>query len=169
MKKLLSALFILGSISVLANEAVTLPADADPAFCFENPCSATQDFKVKVRVPQKLVIDADDVDLGIWCGDKDKNTEVAVHHTITGEPNTTVNVGFKNNGELKFKKDGDLLHKFKGTITHSTGSVNLDGTGSGEGGVKVHVPKLLSNVLLEAGQEYKATATLVAAYDTAGF
>ncbi len=167
MKKLLSALFILGSISVLANGGVS--PESDPSFCFENPCSVTQDFKVKVRVPQKLEIDADDVDLGMWCGSNEVNKEVVEHHKITGEPNTTVKVGFKGNGELRFKKDGEMTHKFKGTITHSTGSVELDGTGSGKGGVKVNVPKLLTNVILDAGEEYKATATLVAAYDTAGF
>lgn len=169
MKKLLSVLFILGSVSVLANEASTLPADADPAFCFTNPCSAETDFKVKVKVPQKLVITATDVDLGLWCGDKPVDKSVDVHHTIKGEPNTAVNVGFKNDGNLSFKKDGDILPKFGGKVTHKTGKVNLDSTGTGTGGIDVHVSKLLVPGTLEPGHEYKAHATLVASYDTSGF
>ncbi|MGL5279480.1 MAG: hypothetical protein ACRC8M_10500, partial [Cetobacterium sp.] len=71
MKKLLSVLFILGSVAALANESVsTLPADVDPAFCFNNPCSAEDKFNVNVKVPEQLVIKVDDINFGLWCGTK---------------------------------------------------------------------------------------------------
>lgn len=169
MKKLLSLLFILGSVSMLANEATTLPADADPAFCFTNPCSAEANFKVKVKVPEQLVITAGDVDLGLWCGDKDVKKSIPIHHTIKGEANTKVNVGFKHSGALGFKKDGDIFPSFSGTVTHKTGYVELDENGAGTGGIDVHVEQLLVPGTLKPGHEYKATATLVASYDTSSF
>lgn len=169
MKKLLSLLFILGSVSMLANEATTLPADADPAFCFTNPCSAETDFKVKVKVPEQLVIKADDVDLGLWCGDKDLDKSVEVHHTITGEGKSRVNVGFKFGGALGFKKDGDVFPTFNGTATHKTGYVDLGEDGTGTGGIDVHVDQLIAPGKLKPGHEYKATAILVASYDTSSF
>ena len=169
MKKLLSMLFILGSVSMLANEtAATLPADdADALHCYEAPCSVEKDFKVRVKVPEKLVITAGDIDLGLWCGDTVINVDKLNHHTIKGEKGKTVKVKFKDNGALKFKKGSELIHKFAGTITHKTGSVVLDpSTGEGKGGVNIQIPKTGN---LEAGQVYTASATLQAEYDTAGW
>ena len=165
MKKLLSALFILGSVTMLANEVTTLPADVDPAFCFNNPCSADAKFDVKVKVPQKLVITAGELNIGLWCGDKAKDYEKENHFTITGEPDETVTVGFKNDGKLLFTTLGAL--PFTGTIETIDESLKLVG-GTAKGGVKVHIPKPTPNLLV-AGKTYTAHATLVAAYDTTGF
>ncbi|MBC2854133.1 hypothetical protein [Cetobacterium sp. 2G large] len=169
MKKLLSLLFVLGSVSMLANEVSTLPADADPAFCFTNPCSAETSFDVKVKVPEQLVITAGDVDLGLWCGDKDVDKSIPIHHTIKGEANTKVNVGFKYGGKLAFIKNGEKFSAFGGQVTHKTGYVDLDENGAGTGGIDVHVDQLLVPGKLIPGHEYKATATLVASYDTSSF
>ena len=167
MKKLLSMLFILGSVSLLANEPAS--PEADPAFCFTNPCSVNKDFKVKVKVPDQLKLTVADIDLGLWCGDKDINIDKINHHTVEGEKGQTVKLGFKDNGALKFRKGSELIHKFAGTITHKTGSVVLDATtGKAQGSVNVKVPKPGIN-LLEPGVTYTATATLVAAYDTSAW
>ncbi|MBC2850866.1 hypothetical protein H5J22_05375 [Cetobacterium sp. 8H] len=165
MKKLLSALFILGSVTMLANEATTLPADVDPAFCFNNPCSADAKFDVKVKVPQKLVITAGELNIGLWCGDKAKDYEKENHFTVTGEPGETITVGFKNDGDLLFTASGAL--PFTGTIETLKDSLELVG-GTAKGGVKVHIPQPKLNTL-KAGTTYTAHATLVAAYDTKGF
>ncbi|MEG1978826.1 MAG: hypothetical protein RRZ91_08435 [Cetobacterium sp.] len=165
MKKLLSALFILGSVTMLANEAVS---EADPAFCFTNPCSVSEPMKVKVKVPQQLVITVTDVDLGLWCGDKAINKDKPDQYTVTGEKNQKVNVGFKGNGYLGFRKGNELLPKFTGTIETKESQLDLGTTGSAKGGVNVKVPKPGLN-LLEPGTTYTATATLVASYDTSAW
>lgn len=167
MKKLLSVLFILGSASLLATEASS--PESDPAFCFTNPCSINKDFKVKVKVPEQLKLTVKDIDLGLWCGDKDIDLDHINHHTVEGEKGQNVKIGFKDNGLLKFKKGNELVHKFAGTITHKTGSVMLDATtGKGQGSVNVKIPKPGIN-LLEPGTTYTATATLVAGYDTSAW
>ncbi|MEG1807504.1 MAG: hypothetical protein RR265_05160 [Cetobacterium sp.] len=169
MKKLLSALFILGSVTMLANEATTLPAEADPTFCLTNPCSSSEPMKVKVKVPQKLVIDVTEVDLGLWCGDKALDKDKPNQYEVTGEKGQKVNVEFKGNGYLGFRKGNELFPKFTGTIKTLDDQLILDATtGKAKGGVNVKIPKPGIN-LLEAGTTYTATATLMASYDTSAW
>ena len=166
MKKLLSLLFILGSVSMLANEM----EGVDPALCFDKACNIKKDFKINVRVPEQLQVKSvNDINL-VWCGDSDINYSEVNHHTLKGEKGKTVLVGFKSEGELGFKKGSDLLPAFTGKITHKTGSVKLDETtGEGSGGIDLIVRKNVGTTLLTAGETYRATAILVAAYDTSGW
>ena len=166
MKKLLSVLFILGSVAALANESVsTLPTDVDPAFCFSNPCSAEDTFNVSVKVPEQLVIKVDDINFGLWCGTKTVTKDFSNTVKVTGEVNQDVKLGFKNNGTLTFK-DG-FVTKFTGKVAFAGGAeetVTLTG-GAAQTGLKLTVNKPGVTGLLTAGKTYTASATVVGSYD----
>ncbi|MGL4865923.1 MAG: hypothetical protein ACRC1R_09655 [Cetobacterium sp.] len=168
MKKLLSVLFILGSVAALANDGPsTLPTDVDPAFCFSNPCSAEDKFNVNVRVPEQLVIKVDDVEFGLWCGTKTVSKDFTNAVKVNGEKNQNVKLGFKNSGNLYFN-DG-LALKFTGKVAFAGGaaeeSVTLNGSGAAQTGLKVTVNKPAIPGLLTAGKTYTAHATVVGSYD----
>lgn len=167
MKKLLSVLFILGSVAALANDSASvLPADIDPAFCFSNPCSAEDKFNVSVKVPEQLVIKVDDINFGLWCGTKTVSKDFSNAVKVNGEVDQDVKLGFKNNGALTFR-DG-MVTKFTGKVAFAGDAaeeiVTLTG-GSAQTGLKVTVNKPGITGLLTAGKTYTASATVVGSYD----
>lgn len=168
MKKLLSALFILGSVSMLANDSATvLPADeADPLFCVTNVCEVEQKVNVTFKVPKKLVVTVSDIDLGLWCGDADLVKTFNEKFSVKGEENEKVKVAFKNNS-LVFSSLGAM--PVMGEIKTTESSLLLNNSGEAKGGieVKVNQPGVLNK--LQSGKTYTAHATLVAAYDTSYF
>lgn len=167
MKKLLSVLFILGSVAALANDGPsTLPAEVDPAFCFSNPCSAEDKFNVNVKVPEQLVIKVDDINFGLWCGTKTVSKDFANKVHVTGEDTQKVKLGFKNSGNLYFN-DG-LVTKFTGKVTFAGDNpeeVVTLASGKADTGLKVTVNKPAIVGLLTAGKTYTAHATVVGSYD----
>ncbi len=168
MKKLLSVLFILGSVAALANDGPsTLPADVDPAFCFNNPCSAEDKFNVNVKVPEQLVIKVDDINFGLWCGTKTVTKDFDNTVKVNGEKEQNVKLGFKNNGNLYFN-DG-IVTKFTGKVAFAGGTaekdVTLNASGAAQTGLKVTVNKPVVVGLLTAGKTYTAHATVVGSYD----
>ncbi|MGL5188300.1 MAG: hypothetical protein ACRC7S_01420 [Cetobacterium sp.] len=169
MKKLLSVLFILGSVAALANESVsTLPTDADPAFCFTNPCSAQDSFNVKVKVPEQLKITVKDIDFGLWCGTKTVSKDFGNTVSVEGEKDQKVKLGFKNDGNLVFM-DG-LALKFTGKVVFDNNTdvkdIKLDATtGKADAGLKVTINKPAIGGLLTAGKTYTASATVTGSYD----
>ncbi len=166
MKKLLSVLFILGSVASLANDSASvLPADVDPAFCFSKPCSAEDKFTVNVKVPEQLVIKVDDVDFGLWCGTKTVTKDFPNKVHVTGESDQTVKLGFKNNGNLTFVNG---LSTFGGKVAFAGGAAEEDvvlAGGAANTALQVTVNKPHIVGLLNAGQTYKAYATVVGSYD----
>lgn len=168
MKKLLSVLFILGSVAALANDSPsTLPTDVDPTFCFNNPCSAEDKFNVNVKVPEQLVIKVDDINFGLWCGTKTVTKDFENTVKVNGEKEQNVKLGFKNNGNLYFN-DG-IVTKFTGKVAFAGGAaeedVTLNASGAAQTGLKVTVNKPAIVGLLTAGKTYTAHATVVGSYD----
>lgn len=168
MKKLLSALFILGSVSMLANDSATvLPADeVDPLFCVTNVCEVEEKVTVKFQVPKKLVVTVSEIDLGLWCGDANLNKTFNEKYSVKGEENEKVKVAFKNN-LLIFSSSGAL--PVMGSISTTESELLLNASGEAKGGINVQVNQPGALNKLHSGKTYTAHATLVAAYDTSYF
>ena len=108
MKKLLSLLFVLGSVSALAN-VETMHGGQDD--CYKNPvCGIEKTFNVDVKIPEKLEIErGDNINL-LWCGTQQKTFKKENHYKIKGEKKSTVKVTFVGEGN----KEGELKFRLKG-------------------------------------------------------
>lgn len=166
MKKLLSVLFILGSVASLASaNASVLPTDVDPAFCYANPCSAEDMFTVTVKIPEQLVIKVDDLEFGLWCGTKNVTKDFLNKVHVTGEANQSVKLGFKNMGSLLFVNGQS---SFEGKVSFAGGAAEQNvllagGSANTDLQVTVNAPQMPG--LLSPGQTYTAYATIIGAYD----
>ena len=183
MKKLLSALFILGSVAALGQEAQSKPEHGENngyKECYTSACSVERKMDIKVSIPTQLKITKlGDIDLGKWCGTKTISKEAS--YTLEGEKNARVKVYFEND-RVAFSKSEGPKHGDQGNAgftaymnvdgkTHSyvtlTGERHSDGgLGKVSGKVKATLDPVAEGVKLVAGGKYVATAKLIAEYDS---
>ena len=171
MKKLLSALFILGSVVVLA-EGVPEGANK-PGDCYTNACKVDRDMKIRVQVPTQLKISClGDIDLGKWCGTKVKTGHA--NYALEGEKNADVKVYFENS-EVQFKKEytnqnaGFVAYMDVDGVQQSIKKLTLPGyggKGTQVGKVNATLYPVAQGVNLSAEGKYVATAKLIAEYDS---
>ncbi|MGL5544957.1 MAG: hypothetical protein ACRDB6_07595 [Cetobacterium sp.] len=165
MKKLLSALFILGSITMLAEDLADRPGEGGNPECYTSACKVEKDFEVKVKVPEQLKITkVDNIDLGLWCGTK------AIHkegeYQLEGQKGAKVDVSVTP--VIEFKKHNSNTVAFTGNLELVGGgnkTLSSPSSGSGKATGKIKASLAPTNNKLEASTTYTAKATLVAEYD----
>lgn len=192
MKKLLSALFILGSVATLAQETLDRPGgggghdgDNGQENCYTSACSVERKMDIKVSIPTQLKITKlGDIDLGKWCGTKTISEDAP--YALEGEKDARVKVYFENI-EVPFYRDGtrhgegngagfaaymsvdgksESHVKLEGKHNPKGGHNPNGGLGSATGKVKATLYPVAQGVQLVAGGKYKATAKLIAEYDS---
>lgn len=170
MKKLLSALFILGSVAALAETDLSHGGGnggGNPSDCYTSACKVEEDMYIKVQIPTQLKIKClENINLGKWCGTKTIKGEAS--YNLEGEENAKVKVSFKEE-EVEFKKktkDGNHGAGFYAKMSLDSKHKILDDEGKADGIVKATLNPVDHNVKLKAGGEYLAKATLIAEYDS---
>lgn len=169
MKKLLSALFILGSVAALAQETLDRPGggEGNPPNCYTNACKVDKDMTISVQVPTQLEITClENIDLGKWCGTKTKTEDASYH--LRGEKGAIVKVYFENSA-VQFKKGGNdagfyAYMDVDGVAVSSKTLSSSSGTNSGK--VNATLYPLEQGIKLQAKGNYTATAKLIAEYDS---
>ena len=176
MKKLLSALFILGSVAALATgEVADHPGGGgqpgndhgDGTQCYTSACKVEKDMTISVKIPTKLEIKSlGNIVLGPWCGTK--QIEGESNYTLKGEGGAKVKLYFAHDTvEFKDGKNGLNFHANMTVDGQTVSKKFLTASGDGNGKVKAKVNPLGNNVKhLAAGGTYTATAKLIAEYDS---
>ncbi|WP_047395902.1 hypothetical protein [Cetobacterium sp. ZOR0034] len=162
MKKLLSALFILGSVAALAQEE-NIHGGSKPE-CYTSACKVEKDFEVKVKVPEQLKITkVETIDLGYWCGTKPK--EGKSNYTLEGQKGAKVNVSVTP--LISFKKPNSQTTAFTGNLVLDSAQKTLSSPAYGSGKASGVITATLNQatVKLDASTTYTAKATLTAEYD----
>lgn len=171
MKKLLSALFILGSVAALAEGA---PEELRPPMeCYTSACKVDKEMKIKVEVPTQLKIThLGDIDLDKWCGTKIKTGHT--NYSLEGEKNADVKVYFENS-QVQFKKEytnqnaGFVAYMDVDGVQQSMKKLTghgPSGKGTQSGKVNATLYPVAQGVTLVANGRYVATAKLIAEYDS---
>lgn len=174
MKKLLSALFILGSVSALAT--VDHPGGGgqpdnghgNGSECYTNTCKVDRDVNIFVKIPKKLEMSClNDIELGPWCGTKPIQGQT--DYSLDGEKDAKVKIYFASN-KVEFKEGNKGLGFYADMFVDGQleSKKNLNSSGKSTGIVKAKVSPIDKNNKnhIAAGGTYKATAKLIAEYDS---
>lgn len=150
MKKLLSALFILGSVTMLANE------------CYETmSCQVEKEITLAVRIPKKLKMMAENINFGTWCGTKTLTKQA--NYSVEGEPGAHIQLKFENSN-VNFTHESGAPSGFSAALTLDKTATNLHATlGTTSGIVTAQLNPLSSGNPLVGN--HVAKAKLIAEYD----
>lgn len=163
MKKLLSALFILGSVAALAtDEAADRPGQGGEgdSSCYESTsCKVEKEINLTVKVPKKLKITGDNIDFETWCGTKTVQKNGNYH--LEGEPNELVNIYFENSS-VDFEHESGAASGFTASLLLDAPSRTLDNTTGKADGI---FTATLNPGTKPLTGHHSATAKLIAEYD----
>lgn len=177
MKKLLSALFILGSVTALASR----PGNGNggngngnggngngnggggDSSCYESTsCKVEKEINLTVKVPKKLKITGDNIDFETWCGTRTVVKNGNYH--LEGEPKAPVKVKFEA-PTVSFKHSSGAASGFNASLALDASSKTLHPTlGTASGVVTATLNPGAPGTKPLTGF-HSATAKLIAEYD----
>lgn len=161
MKKLLSALFILGSVAALGSEDLE-SQHKPPVDCYEQAvCRVEKDVNLKVKVPKVLKVTGGDIDFLTWCGTRPV-TKTSTYN-LEGEPGARVNVSI-NTSPVSFKHESGAASGFTANLNLDNSHKDLHATAGTASGT------ITASLVPGSGKpltgHHTAKATLVAFYDS---